>query len=153
MGKERLQKLNWLFMAVSFIGFLDALYLSVERMRGGKVICVILDGCDTVTTSLYSTILNVPVAYLGAMYYLLIFSLALWFLVSKKEQTVRLMSYLTGVGFLASTWFVYLQVFIIKSICLYCMISAGTSGALFVIGSYYLVNRHRKNRETETVIS
>lgn len=140
-------------MAVSFIGFLDALYLSVERMRGGKVICVILDGCDKVTTSLYSTILTVPVAYLGAMYYLLIFSLALWFLVSKKEQTVRLISYLTGAGFLASTWFVYLQVFIIRSICLYCMISAMTSGTLFVIGSYYLVNRHRKNREAEAIIS
>lgn len=136
-------------MAVSFIGFLDALYLSIERMRGGKVICVILDGCDKVTTSLYSTLLNVPVAYLGALYYVSIFILAVWFLAVKKEQIIRLMSYMTGAGFLASTWFVYLQVFIIKSICLYCMISAMTSGTLFVLGSYYLVNRPRKTTHPE----
>lgn len=144
MGKERLQKLNWIFMAASFIGFLDALYLSVERMRGVKVICIILDGCDKVTTSLYSTMLNVPVAYLGALYYLTIFILALGFLAFKKDQIIRLMSWMTGIGFLASTWFVYLQVFIIKSICLYCMISATTSATLFIAGSYYLVNRSRK---------
>lgn len=149
MGKERLQKLNWMFMAVSFSGFLDALYLSVERMRGVKVICVILEGCDRVTSSLYSTILTVPVAYLGALYYLLIFSLAVWFLISRKELVVRLMSYLTAVGFLASTWFVYVQIFVVKAICFYCMISAMTSGALFVIGSYYLVNRTRKKAHSE----
>lgn len=153
MGKERLQKLNWMFMAVSFSGFLDALYLSVERMRGLKVICVILEGCDQVTSSLYSTIFSVPVAYLGAGYYLLIFSLALWFLILKKEQTIRLMSYLTGLGFLASTWFVYVQIFIVRAICFYCMISALTSGALFVIGSYYLVNKTRKRSEVTNLIN
>lgn len=147
MENDRLKKLNWMFMAVSFSGFLDALYLSVERMRGAKVICAILEGCDRVTSSLYSTMLNIPVAYLGAAYYLSIFVLAIWFLFSKKEQTIWLMSYMTGIGFLASTWFVYLQIFILKSICLYCMISALTSTALFIIGSYYLVNATVKRSE------
>lgn len=147
MGKNRLQKLNWIFMAVSFSGFLDALYLSVERMRGVKVICVILKGCDQVTSSLYSTILTIPVAYLGMAYYLIIFSMAVWFLLFKKEQTIRLMSYMSGIGFLASTWFVYVQLFVVRAICFYCMISATTSAALFVAGSYYLVNHSRKRSE------
>lgn len=144
MENYRLKELNWMFMAVSFAGFLDALYLSIERLRGVKVICVILEGCDLVTSSLYSTMLNIPVAYLGALYYLGIFTLAVWFLLSEQEQTIRLMSWATGIGFLASTWFVYLQVFILKSICFYCMLSALTSTALFVIGSYYLVNSVRQ---------
>lgn len=145
MGKTRLQKLNWIFLGVSFVGFLDALYLSIERLKGARVICVILQGCDRVTTSSYSAIFNVPVAYLGMAYYLLIFSSAVCFLIFKKEQIVRLMSYATAVGFLASTWFVYLQIFTIRSICFYCMISATTSTALFVIGSYYSVNRHKRS--------
>ena len=131
-------------MGVSFFGFLDALYLSIQRASGAKVLCAILEGCDRVTSSLYSTMWDIPVAYLGTMYYLVIFVLAVWFLLSKKEQLISLMSYATGVGFLASTWFVYLQVFILKSICFYCMISAMTSTALFIIGSYYLVNRSAK---------
>lgn len=134
-------------MAASFAGFLDALYLSIERIKGVKVICVILKGCDQVTSSSYSTILNVPVAYLGALYYLLIFTLAVWFLISRKEQVIWLMSYMTGIGFLASTWFVYLQLFIVRSICFYCMISATTSTALFIVGSYYLVNHSRKRSD------
>ncbi len=146
MGKERLQKLNWLFLAVSFFGFLDALYLSIERARGVKVICVVLQGCDQVSASPYSVILNVPVAYLGAVYYCAIFLLAAWFLLFQKEETIRAMSYVTPAGFLASTWFVYLQIFVIRAICFYCMISATTSTALFVVGSYYLVNHHRHRR-------
>lgn len=144
MGKERLQKLNWMFIAVSFSGFLDALYLSIERIRGVKVICVIAGGCDQVTSSFFSVILNIPVAYLGVVYYLIIFLTALWFLFAQKEQMIWLMSYATVIGFLASTWFVYLQLFVIRAICFYCMISATTSAALFIIGSYYLVNRHKK---------
>ncbi len=143
MEKGKIEKLNWAFMLVSFSGFLDALYLSIQRFKGVPIICTILEGCNKVASSIYAEILNVPVAYIGVAYYLLIFSLALWFLASKNRNTFLLMSAFTVVGFLASVWFVYLQFFVIKAICFYCMISATTSTLLFILGSYYLVSYHK----------
>ncbi len=146
MENDKIKKLNWAVMAVSFSGFLDALYLSIQRFRGVPIICKILEGCNKVASSIYAEILNIPVAYLGVAYYFLIFLLAIWFLASKNRNTFLLMSVFTVVGFLASIWFVYLQLFVIKAICFYCMISALTSTSLFILGAYYLVSHYKGRR-------
>lgn len=146
MESNKIEKLNWAFMIVSFSGFMDALYLSIQHFRGLPIICTILEGCNKVASSIYAEILNIPVAYMGVAYYFLIFLMALWFLASKNRNTFHLMSGFTIVGFLASIWFVYLQVFIIKAICFYCMISALTSTLLFILGSYYLISHYKKGR-------
>ncbi len=146
MEDDKIIKLNWAFMAVSFSGFMDALYLSIQHFRGLPIICTILEGCNKVASSIYAEIFSVPVAYIGVAYYFLIFLLAVWFLASKNRNTFLLMSGFTIAGFLASIWFVYLQVFVIKAICFYCMISAGTSTLLFIFGLYYLVSHYKKGR-------
>ena len=130
---------SWLFLILSFAGFIDAFYLSAQRYRGANVICAVTDGCDKVTASVYSTIGNVPVAFLGTFYYFAVFTLILFYLFNKKEKHFLLATGLTGFGFLASLWFVYLQIFVIKAICLYCMVSAGISTILFLSGLYYVV--------------
>lgn len=147
MERDKIEKLNWAFIVVSFSGFMDALYLSIQHFRGLPIICAILEGCNKVASSIYATILNIPVAYIGVAYYFLIFLLALWFLTSKNRNTFFLMSGLTVVGFLASVWFVYLQIFVIKAICFYCMISALTSTMLFILGSYYWVSYYSSEDE------
>ncbi len=147
MENDKLEKLNWAFIAISFSGFLDALYLSIQRFKGIPIICTILEGCNKVATSIYAEIMNIPVAYLGVLYYFLIFLLAIWFLTSKNRNTVYVISAFTIVGFIFSVWFVYLQIFVIKAICFYCMISALTSTLLFILGSYYLISHHKKGRQ------
>lgn len=146
MENNKIEKLNWAFMAISFSGFIDALYLSIQRFRGLPIICTILEGCNKVASSIYAEILNIPVAYIGTVYYFLIFFLAVWFLASKNRNMFLLMSGFTVIGFLASIWFVYLQIFVIKAICFYCMISALTSTLLFILGSYYLISHYKKGR-------
>ena len=127
-----------LIAVISFLGFLDASYLAAKYYLGGPLPCSILDGCDTVTTSKYSAIAGVPVALLGAVYYLIIFVLAISYLESKKDKLMFLISRFTVIGFLASLWFVYLQVFVLKALCLYCLFSALTSTALFAISALFL---------------
>lgn len=126
------------FILISFLGFLDASYLTAEHYLGAPLPCSILDGCEEVTTSKYSTIWNVPVALLGAIYYSLIFFLAIAYLDTRRDSIIRLAAYLTPLGFLASAWFVYLQLFVIKALCLYCIISAVTSIILFILGMIML---------------
>lgn len=133
--------LVWLLVLFSFAGFLDASYLAVKHYLGTPVNCSIFAGCEIVTTSQYAAIWGIPVALLGAIYYLTVFLLVIAYIDTKKERILYFAAYLTPIGLLASFWFLYLQLFVIKALCLYCLISAFTSTILFVLG-IILLKRH-----------
>ena len=58
--------------------------------------------------------------------------------VTNEDKLLNLTARLTIIGLLASLWFIYLQLFVIKAICLYCMFSAFTSITLFIFGLFVL---------------
>jgi uncharacterized membrane protein len=130
--------LIFLFAIVSFLGFLDATYLTAEHYLGAIPPCVITTGCKTVLTSKYSVIFGIPTALFGAMYYLLLFLLAV-LSIDIKPEIIRFAAYLTPIGLLVSSWFVYLQLFVIKEICSYCIVSATTSTILFILGLFIII--------------
>lgn len=140
------KKFYWLFLGLSFLGFLDASYLTASHYSGAPVICSVFDGCEKVTASVYSTFGNVPVALMGMAYYFTLLFAVAWFLSTRDKKSIVFASGLTAAGFFASLWFVYLQLFVIKAICLYCMISATTSTLLFILGVYYLILHYKKGR-------
>lgn len=120
-------------IVLAALGFADATYLTIEHYTTFRLPCTITHGCDIVTTSAYSEIFGVPVALLGAFYYVTILLgtiVALEFALSKLKTVI---AYATTTGFLFSAWFVYAQLAIIHAICQYCMLSATTSTALFVV--------------------
>lgn len=132
---------NWLpiaFLIVSAFGFVDATYLTTQHYLGLPVACSILKGCEQVTTSPYSLIFGIPVALLGSVFYLTVLILSVIYLDSKKIKFLNLITKITPVGFLASLYFVYLQIFVIKAICLYCLGSAVTSTLLFIFSLVFL---------------
>ncbi|MBI5912936.1 vitamin K epoxide reductase family protein [Candidatus Azambacteria bacterium] len=139
---RRLKIIAILFCIVSSIGLLDAAYLTIKHYRGGVPPCTI-HGCEVVLTSAQSEIAGVPVALLGALYYAAIFLLSLAYVISKKEKVLRHAAYITPAGFIASAYFVYLQLFVINAICLYCMASATTSTMLFMLGMYVIIKTRR----------
>ena len=134
------KKLLWIFAAVALIGFLDASFLTVEHYVGGELPCLDGGGCETVTTSVYSTIAGIPVALLGALYYLATMVATLLYIERKKPLFLRTASWFVRLGFVFSLWFVYLQLFVINAICLYCMGSAITTTVLFILS--FFVMRH-----------
>ena len=119
---------------MSLAGFLDAAYLTAKHYLGTPIPCSILNGCEEVMTSQYSTIAGIPVALLGSLYYLTIFILSVAYADTKREWFAYVASHLTAVGFFASLWFVYLQFFVLHALCLYCLFSAVTSTTLFILG-------------------
>ena len=126
---------NWLiipFIAIALLGFIDALYLSISHIQGTNLVCSILDGCDVVTNSQFSMWGPVPVAFAGMFYYLSVFFFAFLAYTTKKENIFKFTLLLTVFGFLFSLYFVYLQVFVINALCLYCIISATSSTLLFI---------------------
>ena len=131
------------FLIVSFIGFLDSSYLTVQHYRGEPPSCAIFTGCETVAESKYAMVGPIPLALLGLLYYLAIFILTVAYFDTKKERLLILAALFTIAGFLASVYFVYLQLFVIKAICLYCIISAVSSTILFGFGLLAITKRNQ----------
>jgi len=121
------------FIAVSFAGFLDAAFLTLEHFLNRIPPCGV-GGCEIVTTSAYSAIFGVPVAFLGAIYYFLMFAGAIFSWQKGNDSYFNLLGRATWIGLISSIWFVYAQFFILHAVCWYCLFSALTSTTLFIFG-------------------
>ena len=122
--------------AVAFfalVGLTDAVYLTVEHLSGQSVRCMVVSGCDEVLQSSYATVAGgVPVAAVGAAAYFTVFSLAT-LAAFGYDGARRLLAPLVAVMFLATLWFLYLQAFVIKAFCTYCLISAAVTTVLTLL--------------------
>lgn len=129
---------NWLLaliLVIAFIGFFDAVYLTTNHYSGTTVPCFITTGCEQVTTSSYSLILGIPVALLGALYYLGILFLGMLYGQKCDFRVFKLLSYASFFGFGFSLWFVYVQAYLIGAWCTYCLLSASTSTLIFLLSN------------------
>ncbi|OGF64470.1 hypothetical protein A2661_02930 [Candidatus Giovannonibacteria bacterium RIFCSPHIGHO2_01_FULL_45_24] len=133
-----------IFLLISFVGFADAVYLTATHYTGANVACGVLEGCDKVLASAYSVFAGLPVALLGVIYYLLLITLLLCYFATKQKGFLWAAAAFTPVGFLASAWFLYLQIFVIKTLCFYCLISAISSTLLLIISLYILWKQKTK---------
>ena len=138
-------------LIVALIGFADAGYLTIEHYKNAIPPCSLTGGCETVLTSAYSTLLGIPVSLLGAIYYLIIAVGLFAFIESKNHEVLRVALLLTVLGFLASIWFLYLQIFVIKAFCVYCLGSLATSTILF-ISAAIVFERYKKSLDVPNEI-
>lgn len=125
--------LSIVFLVVAFLGFVDAAYLTVHHYIAIPLPCTILNGCEVVTTSAYSTLGPIPIALLGALYYGCVFFLMLLYRETKQKAYLITASWLVGGAFAVSVWLVYLQGYVLHSWCQYCLVSAVFTTLLTVL--------------------
>ena len=124
---------DWAVALVALVGLADATYLTVEHLTGQSVRCMVVSGCDEVLQSSYATVAaGVPVAAVGALAYFTVFSLATLAAYGYGGAR-RLLTPLVAVMFLATLWFLYLQAFVIRAFCTYCLISATITTVLTLL--------------------
>ncbi len=92
-----------------------------------------VQGSIEVITSQWAYIFGIPLATLGAVYYLTTIGLALWWFDTRHPLIIKILTPITATGVLASGYFVWLQLFQIGAICPFCMISAAATVVLFGI--------------------
>ena len=136
-------KLVFGLLAVAPIGFADATYLTVEHYVNAIPPCSLISNCEKVLTSPYSTVFGVPLALLGALYYLAVIIGLVAYFDSKNDRLLTAVAACTTIGLLVSVWLVLLQLVVIKAICIFCMLSAASSTALFVLGMALLWQRRK----------
>lgn len=132
---ESSRKTVWLYLIsaiISLIGLGDAIYLTIRDLTGESLRCTIISGCSEVLASKYAHIGSIPLASVGAFTYFVFFSLAV--LTAFGYGFARpLLLILVSSMFLATLWLLYLQAFVIRHFCQYCLLSAAVTITLTVL--------------------
>lgn len=110
-------------------GLAIAGYLSVVELGGGVPVCGPLEGCEEVARSEYSRIGGIPVAVFGVGLSLVLLALALAWWRSNLYGLLLAHYGLSLGGLVFEAYFLYLQVFVIGAVCVWCT-SYGLSLAL-----------------------
>ena len=135
-----MKKLYAVAALLSLFGLADALYLTIEHVTGQSVRCTIISGCSEVLSSPYAVVAGVPLAVIGAAAYFTVFSLATLGAFGYRIAGT-LLTPLVIAMFLVSLWLIYLQAFVIREFCQYCLLSAAITFALSVV---VLISRRKK---------
>ena len=116
-------------LALAVLGALISAYLTWTHFAGLTPVCTGSgEGCETVQSSRYASILGVPVALLGLIAYGgLIFSTVLW-----RETGIYLGFLISLVGTLFSGYLTYLEIFVIGALCQWCLASAAIMVAALI---------------------
>lgn len=131
--------------ALSLLGLADALYLTIEHVTGQSVKCTIIAGCSEVLSSRYAEIGGIPLAMFGAAAYFTVFSLATLAAFGYRIAGKLLTPLVVGMFFF-SLWLIYLQAFVIRQFCQYCLFSAGITLTLLL--TMLLVYRFQRQQES-----
>jgi uncharacterized membrane protein len=125
-GTDKVSRLPYFMLALAFIGIVDAFYDSYAIYNGQLLWCPPpIDGCNTVASSPYARIFDIPLGYLGFVYYLYMAGVAALLAFDPFSRGLRLGVLLyAATGVLFSTYFMYVQFTFIHSFCIYCLISA-----------------------------
>jgi len=150
MSTHNSQKLYRIFVfitaLVAIIGFIDALYLTAGYYRPAVLSCDFFQGCQAVAKSEYSAVFGIPIALFGSLFYLTFFSsLFLGFNARNKKRFFTFIFLMTLTGFLISMYLLYLQIYVITALCIYCLVSLATSAFLFIFGIVSLIRARNYN--------
>ena len=139
-----------LIAGIASIGAVGTSYLTVVKLTEGTAACP-TGGCDVVLSSPYATVFGLPLTLFGFLGYLsmIIFAVAPLLVTSPEKKKLRadleqgtgLLLFLGGTAMAVfSSYLMYLLAFVIKTVCIYCVVSALLSASLFIlaiIGRYW----------------
>jgi len=115
--------LNILYIC-GVIGILDTLYLIYHKVRGTEVACIFFpkEWCYKVQHSPQSKTFGIPNSMAGFVMYVLILAFTYYF--SMGVASFLWVKYIVTFGFLFSMYFTYVQAFVLRAFCTWCVVSA-----------------------------
>ena len=114
------------------IGIIDTVYLIYHKIKGTDVHCPFFpkEWCRTVQYSSYSTTMGIPNSVAGFGMYLVI--LCLTYLYVGGSIAFWPIQAIITFGFLFSMYFTYIQAFVLKAFCTWCVVSALNFTVMFL---------------------
>ena len=117
-----------LVAGLGIAGTLISAYVWYKQVTRGPVLCI-GSGCAHVIRSRYGRLLGIPNGALGTLYFL---AIALTPLLDIWLQGVRLaMSFASAVALVLYIYLTYLQFFVLRALCSWCLTSAVLTAGIF----------------------
>ena len=135
--------------ALALAGIFLALYLLLYKLGMIGALTCSIGSCETVNTSKWATFLGLPVAGWGVAFYMGMFVLAMVSTQDRFASSSTVGALLVGVtatGLVFSTYLTWLELFVIRAICQWCVVSAVIVLVMFVITviDYFAVLREHE---------
>ncbi len=126
-----------IILVLSLLGFFLAGYINLKTERKEKLVCVIGNDCNKVIKSKYGKTFGMDNTFLGMIYYLVVLILALDVLIFPWIVSVGLFYWvfflITLGAALFSVYLTIIQLFVIKELCEYCLLTALNTILIFVL--------------------
>lgn len=119
----------------SGIGFWVSFYIYSSKRYKKPLFCPQGENCEAVVNSRYSTFMGLPIEWLGMVYFGLIFLSysSLSFLFNLVGAPIMLwLASISFVAFLFSLYLIFLQAFLIKEWCIWCLLISTVSTTIFI---------------------
>jgi len=140
--------MNKLLLVIAVLGLAVSGYLLFAYQTTGPMVCLSEHGCEAVRASRFAVIFGLPVPLYGVLYYFGLGVLAaLWNPAEARRLRLPLRA-VTGAGVAGSMWLTYLEAFVIKAWCSWCVISAvlAVMAFLLVWGKLYATYSYGDNK-------
>jgi uncharacterized membrane protein len=135
------QRLQWAIRVLCILGIGVASYLTWTHLADTDPYCGGTHSCADVQNSPYSEVAGIPVATVGAVGYLVLLTLSL--LRSRVSEEIEfylpVLSFGAAlVGVLYSAYLTYLEAFVIRAWCYWCLTSAVIIAAIWILSIFDL---------------
>lgn len=120
---------SWTPIIFGLAGLVLAMYIYTTKQNKAKVlVCPIGGHCDAVVNSRFSKFLGLPVELLGSWYYgfmVVFYSLVLLYPSLFSPEILFFITAFSVLAFFFSLYLVFIQAFVLKNWCTWCLFSAG----------------------------
>jgi uncharacterized membrane protein len=132
-----------LLAGLDLVGLTIASYLSTVELSGGLPACGPLHGCQEVAQSEYARIGGIPVAVFGVILSLVLFSLAVVWWRTNSPALLAAHYGLSLAGVMFEGYFTYLELFVIREVCVWCASYGMSLVARFLVALWVWTHRDR----------
>jgi len=107
-----------IILALFIAALISSIILSVKPV---SEICDIDSGCEIVYYSIYNSFLGIQNSYYGVVIFILLIMLTLSYLINPTQNKKSMINLSILVGSIIALYFLYIQGFILKTYCQYCL--------------------------------
>jgi uncharacterized membrane protein len=130
------KKLYWVSVGLAVIGVLVSIYMTIYKLTDNNNMCIGNHGCSVVNSSPYASVYGIPVALIGVVGYAAI--LAVLYMQDRvnkffKENSILMVFGMAITGFVFTLYLIYLEIYVIKALCPFCLTSQIVMTILFFV--------------------
>jgi uncharacterized membrane protein len=135
MKSSRPRTSTLIIQVSAVIGLLDSIYLAYVKIAKTPIYCTPgLGDCDVVNASRWSILFGIPLGFYGVVGFGLIFILATFGLRQRAfHPYIDLILFgFSLAGFLFSLYLTSIEIFVLKTVCQWCLLSAMMMSVIFI---------------------